>query len=210
MDIAYHKEERWNAISHGLGIILAIVGFMLMWNDNLKLSNLAPFAVLVYSISLIILFTSSTLYHSVHSVKYKNRLRILDHISIYYLIAGTYTPVALITLSDGNGWLIFYAIWGLALFGTILKIFFTGKFEVFSLLLYLIMGWLIVFDLSNLIDKSSNTALFLLFLGGAFYTGGIFFYVQRKIPYNHLIWHVFVLGGAISHWLYIYWEVLPA
>ena len=210
MDIAYHKEERWNAISHGLGIILAIVGFMLMWNDDLKLSNLAPFAVLVYSISLIILFTSSTLYHSVHSVKYKNRLRILDHISIYYLIAGTYTPVALITLSDGNGWLIFYAIWGLALFGTILKIFFTGKFEVFSLLLYLIMGWLIVFDLSNLIDKSSNTALFLLFLGGAFYTGGIFFYVQRKIPYNHLIWHVFVLGGAISHWLYIYWEVLPA
>ena len=209
MDIAYHNEERWNAISHGFGIILAIVGFVLMWNHNLEASNLAPFAVLVYSASLIVLFTSSTLYHSVHSVKYKTRLRILDHISIYYLIAGTYTPVALITLSDGNGWLIFYAIWGLALFGTILKIFFTGKFEVFSLLLYLIMGWLIVFDLSNLIDKSSNTALFLLFLGGAFYTGGIFFYVKRKIPYNHLIWHIFVLGGAISHWLYIYWEVLP-
>ena len=210
MDSVYHKEERWNAISHGFGIILAIVGFILLWNQNINPSRFAPFAIVVYSISLILLFTASTAYHSIHIKKYKNRLRILDHISIYYLIAGTYTPVALITLSEGNGWLIFYSIWGLAIFGTILKIFFTGKFEVFSLLLYLIMGWLIVFDLSNLVEKSSTMALLLLFLGGAFYTGGIFFYVQRKIPYNHLIWHLFVLGGAISHWLYIFWEVMPA
>ena len=209
MDVVYHREERWNAITHGFGILLAIAGFILLWNKNVTPTKYASFAILVYSISLIVLFTASTIYHSVHIKKYKVRLRILDHISIYYLIAGTYTPVALITLSEGNGWLIFYAIWGLALFGTILKIFFTGKFEVFSLLLYLIMGWLIVFDLSNLIENSSNTALLLLFLGGAFYTGGIFFYVQRKIPYNHLIWHIFVLGGAISHWLYIYWEVIP-
>ena len=209
MNDAYHKEERWNAITHGFGIFLSILGFVLLWNQNVNPSEYAPFSILVYSISLIVLFTSSTLYHSVHIKEHKARLRILDHISIYYLIAGTYTPVALLTLSEGNGWLIFFTIWGLAIFGTILKIFFTGKFEVFSLLLYLIMGWLIVFDLVYLIEQSSKTALFLLFLGGAFYTGGIFFYVQRKIPYNHLIWHVFVLGGAISHWLYIYWEVVP-
>ena len=208
MEIAYHKEERWNAITHGIGILLSVIGFIVMWNLNRHESELISFAILVYSISLIILFTASTLYHSVNNKKYKARLRILDHISIYYLIAGTYTPVALITLSEGNGWLVFYSIWGLAAFGTILKIFFTGRLEVFSLLLYLIMGWLIVLDIVNLIELSSNRALFLLFLGGAFYTGGIFFYAQRKIPYNHLIWHLFVMGGAISHWLYINLEVI--
>lgn len=209
MDIAYHKEERWNAITHGIGILLAVAGLVVMWNQRDKGSELASFSILVYSISLIILFISSTLYHSVSIKKYKTKLRVLDHISIYYLIAGTYTPVALITLIEGNGWQIFYAIWGLAFFGTILKIFFTGRFEVFSLLLYLIMGWLIVFDIVNLIELSSNRALFFLFLGGAFYTGGIFFYVQRKIPYNHLIWHLFVMGGAFSHWLLIFLEVIP-
>ena len=208
MDIAYHKEERWNAITHGFGILLAVIGFIAMWNQRTPGSELISFAILVYSISLIILFTASTLYHSVSNQKFKAKLRILDHISIYYLIAGTYTPVALITLLEGNGWIVFYAIWGLAFFGTILKIFFTGRFEVFSLLLYLIMGWLIVFDIVNLIELSSKRALFLLFLGGAFYTGGIFFYAQRKIPYNHLIWHLFVMGGALSHWLYINLEVI--
>ena len=208
MDVAYHKEERWNAITHGFGILLSVIGFFAMWNQRTPGSELISFSILVYSISLIILFTASTLYHSVSNQKFKAKLRILDHISIYYLIAGTYTPVALITLIEGNGWIVFYAIWGLAFFGTILKIFFTGRFEVFSLLLYLIMGWLIVFDIVNLIELSSKRALFLLFLGGAFYTGGIFFYAQRKIPYNHLIWHLFVIGGALSHWLYINLEVI--
>ncbi len=209
MDIGYQREERWNAITHGLGIVLAIIGFILLWRKIPGQSSLVVFSSLVYSISLVILFTSSTLYHSVHSKSLKPKLRIIDHISIYYLIAGTYTPVVLITLGQDNGWIIFYAIWGLALLGTFLKIFLTGRFEVFSLLLYLIMGWMIVFDLGNLIEKTSDFGLFLLFLGGTFYTGGIFFYVKRKIPFNHLIWHICVLGGAFSHWLLIYLEVLP-
>ncbi len=210
MDLSYRREERWNALTHGLGVLLGLIGFYLFWQRNLAGSATVIFAVVVYSCSIILLFTSSTLYHSVHTKKLKYKLRILDHISIYFLIAGTYTPVALITLGEGNGWLIFFLVWGLAFGGTILKIFFTGRFEVFSLLLYLIMGWLIVFDIGNLIENTSSRGLILLFLGGAFYTLGIFFYVLRKIPYNHLIWHLFVLGGAISHWLYIYFEVISA
>jgi hemolysin III len=209
MDNAYHKEERYNTLTHAFGIVLAILGFFLMWNRSSEMESKSVFSVVIYSCSLIVLFTASTLYHSVDKKGLKTRLRVLDHISIYYLIAGSYTPVALITLVEGNGWLIFYLIWGFALLGTVLKVFFTGRFEVFSLLLYLLMGWLIVFDIVNLIESSSSTALFLLFLGGAFYTGGIFFYVKHRIPYNHLIWHLFVLGGAISHWLYIYFEVIP-
>ncbi|MEN8788427.1 MAG: hemolysin III family protein [Flavobacteriaceae bacterium] len=205
----YHREERLNAITHAFGILLGIVGFNLMWSNTHDFQNLVGFSIVVYSCSIILLFTASTLYHSVHLNPLKARLRILDHISIYYLIAGTYTPVALITLSEGNGWLIFYLIWGIALLGTLLKVFYTGRFEVFSLMLYLFMGWLIIFDISNLIESTSRAGLILLSLGGAFYTGGIFFYVKKTIPYNHLIWHIFVLGGAISHWLYIYLEVLP-
>lgn len=208
MDKAYHREEQLNALSHGFGIILGLVGFYIMWNHGRGLAEFSNFSIAVYSLSIILLFTASTLYHSVHVKDLKSKLRILDHISIYYLIAGTYTPVALITLLSGNGWLIFYLVWGLALAGTVLKIFFTGKFEIFSLLLYLIMGWMIIFDIGNLVAISSDMGLFLLFLGGAFYTLGIVFYVVRKIPFNHAIWHLFVLGGAISHWLYIFYYVI--
>ena len=208
MDRAYHREEKLNALSHGLGIVLGLVGFYIMWNHGTRLAEFSNFSIAVYSVSIILLFTASTLYHSVHVKDLKSKLRILDHISIYYLIAGTYTPVALITLLSGNGWLIFYLVWGLALAGTILKIFFTGKYEIFSLLLYLIMGWMIIFDIGNLVNLSSDMGLFLLFLGGAFYTLGIVFYVIRKIPFNHAIWHLFVLGGAISHWLYIFYYVI--
>ena len=209
MVIAYHREERLNALTHGIGILLGILGFYLLWDRQFHESKYSTFSIIVYSCSIILLFTASTLYHLISLKDVKAKLRILDHISIYYLIAGTYTPVALITLIEGNGWLIFYLVWGMAVGGTILKIFFTGKFEVFSLLLYLIMGWMIVFDIVNLIDSSTVRGLFLLFLGGAFYTLGIIFYAIRKIPYNHFIWHLFVLGGAISHWCYIYFEVIP-
>ena len=208
MDKSYHREEKLNALSHGLGVVLGLVGFYIMWNQAPRLAEYADFSIIVYSISIILLFSASTLYHSVHLKNLKSKLRILDHISIYYLIAGTYTPVALITLSDGNGWLIFYLVWGLALAGTILKIFFTGRFEVFSLLLYLIMGWMIIFDIANLVANTTTHGMFLMFLGGAFYTIGIIFYAIRKIPYNHLIWHLFVLGGAISHWFFIYEDVI--
>lgn len=133
----------------------------------------------------------------------KRRLRILDHISIYYLIAGTYTPVCILILQDSRGTLLLTIVWGLALLGTVLKLFFTGKFEVFSLLLYAFMGWTIVLDLGFLLETLSSNGLLLLALGGGFYTIGILFYAIKKIPFNHLIWHFFVLGGAVSHWFFL-------
>ena len=208
MRINYHEEEKLNAISHAIGILFGILGFYLILEFDTHKTEYSTISLVIYSISIILLFTASTLYHYVSTQSVKMKLRVLDHICIYYLIAGTYTPVALITLEQGNGWLIFYTIWGIAIVGTILKLFFTGKFEVLSLILYLFMGWLIVFDLQNLLSNTSKTGLYLLMLGGFFYTTGIFFYAFKRIPYNHLIWHFMVLGGAISHWLYIAFAVI--
>ncbi len=202
------KEERLHAYSHALGIFLGILGAILLLMENNGKSNYATVAILIYSFTVILLFSASTFYHYVSNLELKRRLRIVDHVSIYFLIAGTYTPVALISLTNGNGFLIFYTVWGIALVGTLFKVFYTGKFEILSLILYLAMGWLIVLDYPNLLENTTQFGINLLMLGGAFYTIGILFYAIRKIPYNHLIWHFFVLGGAISHWLFIYLDVV--
>jgi hemolysin III len=204
----YKKEEILNTVSHGIGIILGIFGFFLLLNKNSDKSDYALLGILIFSFSIVLLYFASTAYHAIAKPSLKKKFRILDHISIYFLIAGTYTPVALITLINGNGWLIFIVVWLIALFGTVLKLFFTGKYEILSLLLYLIMGWLIIFDFQNLIASTSSLGINLLMLGGASYTLGILFYAIRKIPYNHFIWHLFVLGGTISHWLFIYIDVV--
>lgn len=202
------EHEKLNVFSHAVGSILAIFAMVILLKENSFKSFYAVSGVVIYSITLISMLTVSTVYHGVTNRVWKDRLRILDHINIYYLIAGTYTPVALITLIDGNGWFIFFTVWGIALFGTFLKLFFTGKYEILSLLLYLVMGWLIVFDLDNLINSTSENGIQLLMLGGVFYTVGIIFYAIKKIPYNHFIWHLFVLGGAVSHWFFIYLDVI--
>ncbi|MEP2237862.1 MAG: hemolysin III family protein [Maribacter sp.] len=202
------KEEKFNTISHGIGALLAIIGMIVLLYTNTHKSSYATLGIVIYCISLISMLVVSTVYHAVDNKVWKLRTRILDHINIYYLIAGTYTPVALVTLIHGNGWSIFFTVWGIAAVGTILKLFFTGKFEIVSLLLYLAMGWLIVFDFQNLVDNTSELGINLLMLGGAFYTIGILFYAIRKIPYNHFIWHLFVLCGAISHWFFIYLDVI--
>ena len=196
-------EEKLNAYSHALGIVLAAIGGILLFENDLGAIPFMKGGITVYVVSLLLLFTASTIYHAVENPKLKKKLRILDHISIYYLIAGTYTPVCLSVLLPSEGWLLFYLVWGIALFGTVLKIFFTGRFEVFSLVLYGVMGWLIVIDLPYLLEHMSSSGLLYLAAGGAFYTIGILFYAVKKIPYNHLIWHFFVLGGAIAHWFLV-------
>ena len=208
MNTNWREEEFWNALSHGLGVLLGCCGiFVLLSYDSFK-SDYSTLSILFYGFSIVLLYSASTLYHLVSHVSWKHILRKIDHISIYFLIAGTYTPVALIALEDNNGWIIFWTVWGIALIGTILKIFFTGRFEVLSLLLYLLMGWLIVFDWNNLVEVSTDTGINLLMLGGAFYTVGIIFYAIRKIPFNHLIWHFFVLAGSICHFLFILIDVI--
>lgn len=179
-----------------------------MWENHKTSVPWATLSLVIYSISVILLFTASTVYHAIDDPRIKRKLRILDHISIYILIAGTYTPVALITLSDSQGIPLFFVVWGVAIAGTLFKIFYIGKLEWLSLMLYLVMGWLIVFDFDFLWSQLSTDGIFLLFLGGAFYTLGTIFYAIRKIPYNHFIWHLFVLGGAVSHWFLIFIDVL--
>lgn len=202
----FSLEEKWNTYSHALGILLGIIGLIILLLTNQEASQ-TP-ALTVYGLSVILLFSASTLYHAMSNPDFKQKLRIVDHISIYYLIAGTYTPVCLFVLIPSKGLLLLYLVWGIAILGTILKLFFTGKLEAFSLILYAVMGWIIIVDLQYLIESMSTLGLFYLALGGAFYTIGILFYAIKKIPFNHLIWHLFVLGGAISHWCLIYFEIL--
>jgi hemolysin III len=207
MKIQSHSEERLNALTHAIGAILGIVALVLLIVYNTNKANYSLFSVIVYGVSIIILFSASTLYHSVKDERKKHYFRIIDHISIYLLIAGTYTPVLLITLNASLGWTLFYIVWGIAAFGIILKLFFTGKFEVFSTLLYLVMGWLIIFDFSNLSKLFGDGVLF-LFAGGLAYTVGIVFYAIHRIPYHHVIWHLFVLAGAVFHFFMIFFYVI--
>ncbi len=201
------KEEFWNIISHGIGVILSVVALILLltFNDGSTLNTLS---VVLYSVTLLFLYSASTMYHWVTNEKWKFFFRKLDHIGIYFLIAGTYTPVALISLVNENGWTIFWTVWGIAIAGTILKIFFTGKFDKLSLLLYLAMGWLIIFDFKNLWEVQSALGITLLGLGGLFYSLGTIFYAVEKIPYNHAIWHVFVLAGSVFHFFFIFLDVI--
>lgn len=201
-------EERLNAMSHGIGAALGIAGLILMLVYVDSSVDFGLFSVLVYGFSIIVLFLASTMYHYVRDERRKHYFRIVDHVSIYFLIAGTYTPVLLLSLTDSLGWLLFWVVWGIAAFGVILKLFFTGRFEVFSTLLYLVMGWLIVFDFSNLSESIGPNGVLWLFAGGLFYTVGILFYAIDKIPYNHVIWHLFVLGGAICHFFMIFNHVI--
>ena len=175
-------------------------------------SNTGSFSTLfasgVYGLSLCILYFCSAKYHHTQDPVKKLFFRKLDHISIYVLIAGTYTPYTLVFLSHSKGVLLFGIVWSVALLGTFLKIFFTGRFEIISLLLYLVMGWLIVFDFTALELAVSPRAISLLVAGGGFYTAGILFYVWNSLKYNHVLWHLFVLAGSICHFFSIYLELI--
>ncbi len=202
------KEELWNAISHGVGVILGAIGLIFLLFHDQEKTPYSTFSIIVYSVSVILLYSASTIYHAASNIRWKIIFRKLDHISIFFLIAGTYTPVALIMLEGGSGWTIFITVWCIAFIGAILKVFFTGKYEKLSLALYLFMGWLIIFDIQNLMEAASLSGLLLIALGGAFYTVGIIFYAIHRIPYNHVIWHFFVLGGSISHYFFILNDVI--
>lgn len=201
------QEEFWNTLTHGVGLLFACIGVVLLFFTAEFNDNYLTLGVILYALSLVLLYAASTSYHYVSEGRLKRRLRVLDHISIYFLIAGTYSPVVLTLLKDSHGELLFYAVWGIALLGTILKLFFTGKFEKLSLLLYLIMGWLIAFDSVAVVENFSSLELTMLALGGLFYTIGIYFYVKTTIVFNHVIWHVFVMLGSLSHFLMIYFSV---
>jgi hemolysin III len=200
-------EERWNVITHFGGFLFFVTAsiFLLFKIDDLSTTQVAGIGL--YLVCQLFLYAASTSYHYVLPGKLKFTLRKVDHISIYGSIAGTYTPVCLITLEQSNGYLILGIVWGIAIFGTIWKLFFTGKFEAFSSLLYLAMGWLAVLDFQTLSAQFSDLEMNLLIAGGVFFTVGIVFYAWNKLYFNHVIWHLFVLGGSISHFAMVYYIV---
>jgi hemolysin III len=205
-----NREEIANAISHGIGVLLSIAALVLLVvNATMHgdIWHIVSFSI--YGASLVILYSCSTLLHSFQNRKLKDVFEILDHAAIYLLIAGSYTPYLLVTLRGPLGWSIFGIIWGLALSGMILKIFYVKRFILISTLCYILMGWLIVFAFKPLYENLALGGIVWLVIGGLLYTFGSLFYVWRRVPYHHAIWHLFVLAGSICHFFSINLYVLP-
>ncbi|MCK8083634.1 MULTISPECIES: PAQR family membrane homeostasis protein TrhA [Vibrio] len=204
-------EERANAITHGLGVVLGVVGLILLLirafdyqADMLTVASMA-----IYGSSIILLFLASTLYHSITTEKTKRLLKTLDHCAIYLLIAGSYTPFLLVGLRTPLAMGLMAVIWGIALVGIIMKIAFVYRFKRLSLFIYLAMGWLSLIVVYQLAMNIEIGGLVLLALGGVIYSLGVIFYVAKRIPYNHAIWHLFVLAGCACHFFAIYLYVTP-
>jgi len=199
----YKNEELWNGLTHFTGVILTVIGIPLLFYFDNKLTSLSTLSIILFSFGLLLVYSSSSVYHFVITPKLKKKFQIIDHISIYYLILGSYAPVCLITLYEYSGINIFITVLILSIIGTLIKLFFTGRFQIFSLLLYLGMGWLIVIDINFLFELLNIKAKLLLIIGGISYTLGTIFYSLDKIKYFHSIWHLFVLAGSVSHYLMV-------
>jgi hemolysin III len=204
----FKNEEWWNVLTHFLGVIMSMIGIPFLFYFDNNITALSTLSVILFSFGLLAVYSTSTIYHFVLNDKLKKRFQVLDHISIYYLILGSYAPVCLITLYDYSGINIFIAVLTLSLIGTLKKIFFTGKYEFISLLLYLAMGWLIIFDINSLFRLIDYNAKLLLIIGGVSYTFGVIFYAFSKIKYFHSIWHLFVLTGSVLHYFMIFFYVI--
>ena len=195
-------EEIANAVTHGIGAALSVAGLVLLVvfaairGDAWRVVSFS-----IYGSTLIILYLASTLYHSFTNIKLKRFFRTMDHISIFLLIAGSYTPITLVCMRGHWGWTIFGLIWALAVAGVVLKAFFMGRFEKMSIALYVAMGWLIIIAIKPMIQMVPPGAVMWLVIGGVSYTMGLIFYALKKMPYNHAVWHLFVLGGSVCQYM---------
>jgi len=202
-------EEKINVISHAAGFFMSIVALVFlvvragMYGNVLHLVSFT-----IFGVSLMVLYAASSLYHNAKRPEVRKRLKIFDHASIYVLIAGTYTPFTLVTLEGTTGWVIFGVSWGIALIGITLKLFFTGRYSIASTVMYVLMGWVIIFAIKPLVHNLSADGLFWLFLGGLAYTAGAVLYSIKKIKFNHAIFHLLVLVGSFCHFVSIYFYVL--
>lgn len=200
------SEEKLNAISHAIGLLLSFLALFLLLNkSNGDVSRLVSFSI--FATSGMLLFLASTLYHSLTNKRAKKVFKLLDHCAIYLLIAGTYTPLFALTLAGPLGYTLLAFIWLLAFSGILFKIKFGNKYKKISLATYLAMGFISLGVLGELYKALPEQAISLLALGGLIYCLGVFFYVKKTVPYTHAIWHLFVLGGATCHFLMIYWYV---
>ncbi len=203
-------KEKINVITHGIGIIMSIIGTILLIIKAVNIGTLWHIiSYTIFGISMILLYSSSTMYHSTRDIRLKIKLNKLDHSSIYVLIAGTYTPFLFITLNGAWGWTIFGVIWSMAIAGIVYKVFFyTTKYRKLSAFLYLVMGLVIVICVEPMIKNFPLNGWIWLVAGGAFYAGGILFYIRKRSLYAHNIWHLFVLAGTICHFFAIYFYVV--
>ena len=199
-------EEKLNVVSHGFGLILSFIAFPFLVMKSLNFEGFwKPASFILYGLSLIILYAASTFYHAAKKPKKRRKLNIFDHSAIYVLIAGSYTPFCLVALDSNLGWYMFIAVWVFALIGTILKLFFTGRFDKISTGMYLLMGWQVLFFIKPLMKNLSKEGLQFLIAGGIFYSIGAVLYSIKKMPYNHATFHLFVLIGSVSHFIGIYY-----
>ena len=202
------EEEFWNTLTHFIGFVLSLIGLPILLFYNQNLTAFSTESILFFEFGMICLYAASTLYHYATDIKLKSKLRIFDHVSIFYLIAGSYAPICLITLYNGHGVKVFIAVLAIALIGTVFKVFLTGKFEKLSLALYLAMGWLVVLDFNSVFNSLELNGLLLLILSGLLYSFGTIFYSHEKMKYSHAIWHLFVLGGSISHYFLVLFYII--
>ena len=199
------KEEKLNVISHGLGLFLSVIAFPFLIVKSFDFDGFwKPISFVIYGLSMIILYAASTFYHAAKNPKKRRKLNIFDHAAIYVLIAGSYSPFCLVALDSDLGWYMFVFVWLFALIGIILKLFFTGRFDKISTAMYLLMGWQVMFFIKPLMESLSAEGFQYLLAGGIFYSVGAILYSIKKIPYNHAIFHLFVLLGSLSHFLAIY------
>jgi hemolysin III len=204
-------EEIANAITHGIGALLSIAGLViLIVFASIKGDAWHIVSFSIFGTCLVLLYTASTLYHSLPGKRVKKVFRIMDHAAIYLLIAGTYTPFTLTLLRGGWGWSLFGIVWGLGLAGILFKVFFVNRFNVLSTIVYLLMGWMILIAGKPLIEHVPVNGLYFLLAGGAAYSLGTIFYLWEKLPFHHAIWHLFVLGGSICHFFAVLLYILPA
>jgi len=205
------SERLFNTITHGIGSVLSIVALVLMvvyasYNSDAW----SIVGVSIFGSTLILLYMSSTLYHAFSNGRVKQIFKTLDQSFIYLLIAGTYTPVLLITLRNTLGWTVFGLVWAMAIGGITHRIFFFDKLKKLSLISYIVMGWLSLIVFKSLLNAAPAELVVWLLIGGAFYTGGLIFFSWEKLPFNHAIWHLFVLGGSFSHFIGIYIYLIPS
>jgi hemolysin III len=203
-------EEIAHAVTHGLGAVLSVAGLtVLVAYATLYGETRHVVGSAIFGGTLVLMYTASTLYHSIPLPRAKRVLQIIDHSSIYLLIAGTYTPFTLVTLQGTPGWWLFGLVWTLAASGVAFKLFTTGRYEKLSLAIYLGMGWCVVLAIRPLMSALETGGLILLLAGGLSYTGGVAFYVRERLRYHHAIWHAFVLAGSVLHYFAVLFYVIP-
>jgi hemolysin III len=203
-------EEIFNSITHAIGALVSIAGLVLLIVFSSIYGNSSHIiSCTIFGFTLVLLYTASTLYHSFRKPNLKHLFKILDHSCIYILIAGTYTPFMLVTISGILGWSIFALVWSLTIIGVVLKVFFVHRFKIISTIAYILMGWIVIFAIKPLFQILPGGGLALLICGGLAYTLGTIFYSWDKLPFNHAIWHLFVLTGSVCHFCAVIFYVIP-